>query len=396
MIEKIDSAIKRLVRFEWVDLPLRSRHLTPGLPVILTDGLFLTAWPWVAAVLPLLAFFSGLGFGWGQWGYEQAWTESMILMMVAAVFGILSARLGIGFLFGFILGDFFLARPEWIVIDPWTGETSVWEPLLQIRLPLLLSYGLLAFLTVHVAVWTKSLLSQLTPPPTLSREISRWWAFIGHGALTWTLVYFWSQAVPILIRPIFTWSGDDPPASAMEPLQEHGGWLLLIAVTVSILRIYLQGLTASQQEKSIRMDEMEHLLAAAPPVVPWTLRLPRVVRTLASTAWITLLLAGLYYSYWDAVGLGLFILLLQAARHGLIRIPLGDWPRWMERIPLLFRLVIGFVLIQGFSQQVLQEAWYWTDNFRPVLLLTALSFLILYLLNPGLPETKQPEGGKAS
>jgi hypothetical protein len=209
-------------------------------------------------------------------------------------------------------------------------------------------------------------------------------AVAGHILLTGVLVYFWAQVVPILIRPIYTWHGAGPPVSAMAPLQESGWVPVVAAVLASFGRMLLQGISASRPERTLRMDVLEQRLATDAPVVPLAQRVPPWGRVVGQALWVTLLLSGMLESWIDAFLLWALIVLIQAARAGLVSIPLGPWPRWMAKIPLLFRLITGFVAVGVLSAFVLPQVL-WQFSFRPIAILTAIALVVLYLLVPGVP-----------
>jgi hypothetical protein len=217
---------------------------------------------------------------------------------------------------------------------------------------------------------------------------------VGHAILTGVLVYFWAQTVAILIRPAFTWQGSQPTTEAIAPLQQGDWALVLVAVLGSLSRMVLQGQTASQPELKARVDTIEQSLVSAPPVVPLWQRIPLWGRVVAQALVVTLLLSGMMQSWLDALLLGGLILLIQAARSRLIAVPLGPWPRLVERVPLLLRLIGGFAVVFVLSIFVLrQQMMFGDDSFRPIVILTCVALIIMYLLAPGLPtEPDRAEG----
>ncbi|MDR6226335.1 hypothetical protein [Desmospora profundinema] len=390
--EKADSGlIKRLTEFFWIRLSLWGLYGSRTMPLTMTDGIHLTAWPRWGALAPPVALLTGLLFGWFHLGYEYVYSESILFLTIAVILGIFSAHLGLMFLVGFIFGEFVLSL-DWSS-TPGFGRNGVVENVVFYRIPLLISYGLLAVLLVKIPVLTKQLLVQIRPPQGLSEKAKTVFVMIGHGLLTGVMVYFWVQIMPVLIRPVFTWLSRNPRVDAIETFQVYGFWLVMIAVFISILRVYLQSLTTFRAELRKRMDRVadrfEQKLEEKPNLVPLGERLHPWIHTVLVSAMLTLVLAGLYESWLDAFLLGAFILVLQAARARLIPVPLGKWPEWMERIPLLYRLIIGFVLLLYLSHTVLDYTFSSRSyTFRPVILLTGLAMLITFLLNPGDPKPR--------
>jgi hypothetical protein len=104
------------------------------------------------------------------------------------------------------------------------------------------------------------------------------------------------------------------------------------------------------------------------------------------------MIAGVYKSWIDPILIGALILVMLAMRKQLIPLPMGFWAAWMDKIPLLVRLVIGFILIKIIASALLENMMRTTDTFRPLLLMTALSMLIIFLLTPQLPVVHPKEG----
>ncbi|PTM57536.1 hypothetical protein C8J48_0084 [Desmospora activa DSM 45169] len=359
------------------------------MPLTMTDGFHLTAWPRWGSLLPLVSLTTGLLFGWLNLGYEYIYSESILFLTVAVIFGIFSAHLGIMFLIGFTFGEFILSL-DWFS-TPRIGRDGIVQNIFLHRVPLLISYGLLAVLMVKIPVLTKQLLAQIHPPQGLSRKTKTTLVMIGHSLLTAVMVYFWIQIMPVLIRPVFTWISRNPSVKAVETFQVYGFWLVFVAVFISLFRVYLQSLTTYQRELRKRIDTLERTfeqrLMEKPEVIPLRDRLHPWVHTILVSVMLTLVLSGLYESWIDAILLSSFILFLQAARIRLIPVPLGKWPQWIERVPLLYRLIIGFVVILFLSHQIMNFFYSSSlQTFRPVILLTGLAMFIAFLLNPGNPS----------
>ena len=378
--------LDRFLYIWWVRLPLLARRLSANLAVALVDGLYLGTQPLVGRLASPIVLLAGLLIGWLHLGFYQAFSESMAVLVLATALGVMSGHLGAVFLGGFALGDFFLASNTYT----FTGAGPLAQ-LARVYVPMLLEYGLLALLLINVPIVTKGLLVQLRPSPRLNRQIRFGVAVIGHATVTGVLVYFWTQIVPILIRPVYTWQGSSPPVSAMAPLQENGWVLVFIAVAASLGRMVWQGRTASHSESGARMDLLQRHLASATPVTPLTQRLSPWGGVVVQALWAALLLSGMMTSWFDAVLLGGLILLLQAARIGLVPVPLGPWPAIVGRVPLVLRLLVGLVIVFFLSRPVLQDQLGTTESFRPFVILTCAALLVFYLLAPGSPRLRQQQ-----
>ncbi len=388
------GGIERLGSFWWIHLPLSARRLSIGATVALLDGLYITIQPLIAALAPLLTLLLGLYIGWSHWGFQVVFTESLAVMVFATLLGILSAHLGLLFLCGFAFGDFFLAVTAWRCFSGFFGgicADGLISQVTRVRIPLIIEYGLLGLLTVNVPILTKTLLGHLVPPPRFSRAVSIGLAMIGHAVITGILVFFWVQAVPILIRPVFSWRGDSPPVQAIAVLQQRGMILVYVALIASVVRMMVQSLTVIRPHFRARIDAIEEALFSVPAVTPITQYLHPWIRTAGQAIWSTLLISGMVFLWYDAVLLGILIFLLQAARARLIPVPLGRWPLLVQRIPLLVRMVIGSLVIFYLARSFLEAQMRVTNSFRPVVLLTGISLIIFFLLNPGLPAPTSQE-----
>ena len=376
-----------LSRFWWVRLPLASRRLSRGLLAVLLDGIYLVAWPRVAALATPLVVVAGflLGLHPGPDSTLQspeAFSQFLPVLVLAVVVGALSGQLGAGFLTGYVAGDFFFA-------------TTGWDEILKIRLPLLITYALLAFPTVFFPLFTKALVVRFTILIRIGRWVGSWASVVGGGVMaaffSWVLVYLWTDTASVLLRPVFTWQGTSIPPEAILGLQEHSILLATLAAVASAIRIGLQALTTYSPAHSRSLDSVQEQLTSVSPLTPLVERIPLSLRVTAKAAGITLVLAGLYSFWLEGVALGGLILLVIAARQGLISAPLGPWPGPIEKVPRVLRLGMGLLVVFLFALPVsaLLET---SETFRPLVMLTAVSVVVFYLLDPVAPEAgMEPE-----
>jgi hypothetical protein len=374
----------------WVWLPLTVLRLSRRAALSLLDGYYLVAWARASAFLPPLAFASGLLAGWARLGFDTAFSESLVLMTAVAMLSVFSANLGGLFVAGFALGNFLFTDP--IASYYWRSRGDAWL-LLRGKCAQLIEYGLLFWLAVNVPQLTKSLLATIRPPESLSRKAQLGVVVVGQAALTAFAVHWWVQTVPILIRPIFTWVRSNPPIAAVAPLQKYGWVVVCAAAVAAVIRAFLQAKAASDADLAERVDAWdEQWVLAAPPASitdqwnPWVL-------LSVQAGWSTLLLSGMMSHWLDALVLGALLLVTRAAQAGAIKIPLGGWPQLVTRAPALVRLAVGLVVISYLARQVMESQRYSSGSFRPILILTGLAMVILYLLNPTLPAQDR-EGGQ--
>ena len=105
--------LQRFVRFWWVQLPFRASRFSSKLPFTFLDGLYMAAWPAVAAWAPLLVTDRRSCDRVVAPGIRKCLQRIVVVLMIAAIVGISSANLGLLFIVGFIFGDFFLHHTSW-------------------------------------------------------------------------------------------------------------------------------------------------------------------------------------------------------------------------------------------------------------------------------------------
>jgi hypothetical protein len=373
--------MQTLAKIWWAGLPrlFRRAAITPA--AALTDGLYITLAPPAAAFLPPSVFGLGLLFGWLHPGFQNVFSESLPFLIVAVLIGILSANLGAMFLIGFAIGDYFLFYPGWMF------EKHLFSVILY-RFAFVIEYALLATLLVQIPLLTKSLLGQCYKILQLGQAVGVVFAVLGHILLSMTLVFLWAQIVPVLIRPVFVWAGHQPSEEVMQHLQQGNVWLLVAAAALaSFVRMALQAVLAFSPEKTERLAKMEEANDLE-EIRPLTLRTPRIIRAFFAALWSALLLSGLYSDLGDGILIAAIIFALQLVRLSVLPLPaLATWSRWMDKIPLLARLVFGGAVVLGVSALILPA--FWRESFRPMLFLIIFGLVLFYLLNPGINTDRE-------
>jgi len=395
------GALARLAWVWWVYLVLAVRRLSAGLATTLADGLYLVVWPLAAFLLPPLALLLGLALGATHPGYGTSFTESLPLLMLIVVLGTLSGHLGLAFLVGYAAGDFFVFNFDRLTdlvdaaqkvpgaADPPAAAWDLAVDLGRLWLPLLIQYSLMALPLTTFPVLTKTLLRALS----FLARLGPWARFVAtavHAALTFALVYFWTQSVPLLIRPLFTWREESIPAAAVSPLQTDGLILAVAGAVASLVRMSVQGLTTYEPRLRAAIDPAMERLGAGAPVTPTTGRLPRIFGVLGRGLAVTLLLGGLYVSWVDWFALFLLVLLIEAARVRLLPIPLGPWPGILQRVPAILRIA-GTIAVTALLANALAARVQDAQTFRPLVILTGVALLVSYIFNPVSPSAPREE-----
>jgi hypothetical protein len=358
-------------------------------------------------VAPLVVVLSGLLVGWQHLGFDTVFTESLTLMVLVAVLGTASASLGLAFTFGFALGDFFLAHTVWTTPSSsfffhghsWFDHGTILPVLVRVRVPLLIEYALLLLLAARISVLAKALVAPLAPPASWDRRLRLGIAIAAYVIVTYALVYFWTQMVPLLVRPLFTWSASgarNPTKLAVAPLQQHGGTVVAWAVAVALARMAIQAATVVRSDLAARLDAAQAPLRAAGPVRRARRRLHPWIAAVAATAGTILLLAGIMETWEEAVALGAVILAVRAARAGLVPVPLGPWPRLARQVPAVVRLGVGLIVIHEVAASVLPGRLNaQAQSFQPLVVLVGVAVIVFYLLVPTPSGTRRHEQAPA-
>lgn len=377
---------QRLTDRWWIRRPLLLRYVgvTPFLASM--DGYVLTTKARLGAIAPPVALLLGLLVGWKTWGYAAIFSESLLLMALIAALGTLSAHLGGALVVGLAFGDFVLRRESWTLCCSVDGflHSGFLAHFARERVPLLILYALLVFLAVLVPLAVKGLVSELRPAD-LPRRYQAGVAVTAHVLLTGALVYLWAQTVPVLIRPAWTWVGIyDLPVEAVQPLQLNSIRIVLVAMAASAGRMAWQLRTADRPELGAQIDLRVSRIQAAEPVRPFPDRLPPLVRIVLQAATATVMMSGLFLNWIEGLVVGVVVLGLLAVRLGLIRVPLGPWPRIARRIPLAARMLAGLLIVYIVARIVVPGGYTAesASTFRPITITVVVAMIVFALLNP--------------
>lgn len=362
------SGIERIVRWWWIQVPVRTARYFPTFGSGLSDGLYLARWPIVAASATPAALLIGVLLGAYHPG--ATFSHSAWVMALAISAGLISAQLGVGVVVGYAVGDLFYH-------DHASFQRNAVQVLLRVHLPLLLSYVLLALAAVTLPLIGASARLQVRSARLYQSfpQVGRVAEAVVYAALMGALVYAWTSAVAVLIRPVFTWQGGQPPVEAIRPLQTQGRLLAGAAAAVAIARVLLE--EAASHPRVIAL------------AVPLSLALHRAIRhrhraagvlgLLAGALGLTLVMAGIISGPVEGALVFGFLAVLLWTRD---RVRAASWLplRLMGRVPELLRLAAGFALGYYVSARVVAPLWNTTQTFRPVLLAACCSLAIMTLL----------------
>jgi hypothetical protein len=332
---------------------------------LLADGSYLCAWPIVAAAAPPVALLVGLLAGWLHPLGGATYTSSILVMAVLLVVGGLGSGLGSWLLAGYVLGD--LLYPH-----PFSYRSLLWG-LLHVRAPLLIAYLLLAVMVVLVpAVGQGAGRSLAAHLRSTGRGVRIVAAAVLQGTLQGALAWVWTHSVPTLIRPVYTWSGATPPTSAIQPLQERGLVLVVIAAALGVARPFLAAAAARRSPGA----------AAAPLPLPRRRRAswPAWISITARVLVTAFVLAGIFTGWLDALGFAAAFVGLLLFRRWLARVE--GWARLIVKVPILLRIGLGVGSAYLLGHWIVGTLWSRTSTFLPILASTTLSLLVLAALLP--------------
>jgi len=358
--------IRALDTLVWWHLP----RVIPSRPVkvALTDGAYLRAWPFLGAVLAPASLAVGVLVGWRPWSNQEIYTASLPAMVVLIGIGSLGASLGAWAVAGYVIGDLTL-RPHGVdngVID----STSRVDHIIRIGAPLLIGYLLLAMVLVLAPLAARGIGYQLAA--RFRGSVSTAIAAVASAAMQGVLVWAWTQSVPALIRPLYTWQNSLPTVEVMAPLQNEGTVLVVVAVVMTAVRAVVENLA---KRRPLISREL-------PPIPPVTQRHvgSTAIGLVMRTALTTLLMAGLFAGWLDACLFAVAFASILLLRNGLPSYA-PMWIALVERVPILFRLLLGLALSYLVAQAIVASASS-TDSFAPILISATASLLIIALLLP--------------
>lgn len=373
--------------FWWNHLPRSVSRFSTMLAVILTDGFYLTAWRKVSAFAPPLSLLLGFLIGWLHFAPGNTFTFSIWVMALMLAISSFAAGLGAWLWLGYALGDFILfphlQNSDWLNLNAW----------IYVRIPLILSYILLGILLVSIPLTSKGLrrltlpgLEEKLPELTLTqRRIMTGIAAVIQAGLMAALVYVWTQAAPTLIRPVYTWQGNQPPVAAIQPLQVNSQILVVVAAILGVIRIVIEYQSLNNPSVKKRASVLQQVLterASSRPFPVW-------IAVPIKAAFSTFMLSGILTGWQDAIIVGVLLLLAMLLRESvLIRLD-TRWINQICRVPLLLRIVVAFAINYFLAVKIVEVMWNSTSTFLPIVISTILSFVVFALLIPNAGSQRQ-------
>src|SRR3989338_1550792 len=137
-------------------LPVWFDAIHSTLSVASKDGYYLGTWPHLATWFPLIALIAGLLVGNFHPGYQFVLTESTLLLIIFTFISVINPQWGLLFLLGYIVGDFFGFRIDYLSRFSYRGL------FLQTKaaIPLIIYYYLLGLWLIWLPLAARSLTQQ--------------------------------------------------------------------------------------------------------------------------------------------------------------------------------------------------------------------------------------------
>ncbi|MFZ1410830.1 MAG: hypothetical protein WAS07_05205 [Micropruina sp.] len=213
----------------------------------------------------------------------------------------------------------------------------------------------------------------------MSRRVVRV-AEVGAASLTVGFAaWVWTNAAPLLIRPVFLWAGSNPTVAAVAPLQTYGGWLALVLALGAAGRVLLERRILTGYAANLSRVLHAGLIQQSRTALP---TLPGAVLGAAA---MTLRLSGLIDNVLVGIAVLAFFIGLLLLRGRLQERPTAVL-RVLVRVPRAARLAVGLVLAYVASSAVLGFFWVRTQTFLPVLVAACAGAAVITLL--GIDEVR--------
>jgi hypothetical protein len=376
------SVTDSLIRLWWERLPLAVGRLSRTLLLVMSEGLYLVAWPTVAAFAPLVTLLAGLLVGWQRFGAETVFTQSVVILFLAVIFGFMGAQLGMMFVAGYAVADFILYGNPAAPFGDLIAQ-------LKFRLALVITYVALAVLAAGIPLAVRLLRAQMPLPTMGSADLVVVVDTAVGGIVGALFVFLYLQGLAVLIRPLYTWQGQVPPTDAVSLVQTWGWAFAFIALIAAILRILMEYGMATLSPEAIGgvAESLEERVRSG----FWE-RLPATAKTIAQAAVGTLVLAGLLDAWSSALILFAGLLIVGWARRSLA-VQINVWTRMIGRIPALLRLAIavGGAYLLSF---VLLTGRLYGSSFQPLVWALIISLMLTALLFPETASGSEERRGE--
>ena len=326
------------------------------------DGIYLTAWPRAAVILPIGIFLLGVLEGATHWTFLWSlngvattsahvfdFVQMFPLLYLAVICGALSSQLGLLLVAGFALGDFFIRG------SPLRHAPAASWNFAHLHVPQLISYLAFFLLAVAPTLTSKAMVASL--PRWLRRSGTPYLAFAAllACAIQGLSVHAWTLAVTMIVRVHWLWGRVTPPFAVFDfsPLVNPS---LPVAAMIGMAgrfclsflarrKLNPSAITAARQQT--RMIDRH--------------RASSVVSALLSALGTALVTTALISGLFDSITRGLAVFAIVAALF-LVRdlvllnaLPWKAWSRLANHVPLLLRWAGAILAAYGATRWILSS-----------------------------------------
>ncbi len=393
--------ITRAAEALWVTGPLRVQRRFLSTRGVAGDGHHLALLPPLAVVAPVVVavgYFLAGAFGLG---FTEVFSESLLLMGALIALGAFSGQLGLIGLVAFAVGDFLIGHRIWTVE---VGvDSSLLEQVIRARVPLIISYLLLAVAVIVIPRLGKNIALGIGQWKRVPTDLA--WLVTTPVVIivSWLGLRTWAAMAPTLMRPYFVWRGGAPTVEAIQVFQAETSKLVAAGVAATVARQILNAVFIYLPSMKARLAALEgrahqRLVAradGAPPPITQSAA-ARLVSDLVSALTASLVMAGILETRTLWVTTFITFLVVRLLRTGTIRFGLLErWKSTAARIPVVVRLGCMWLGAALYRTLLTNEA---IGSY------TAMSFVVIggvvlaFFIFPGQPsesaEPRPPIGGR--
>jgi hypothetical protein len=385
-----ETSITRFVDFWWIQIPGKLRAYSKTLWAVWSDGVYLTAWPRMAAILVFAVFAFGFfeggthwsmlslnGYGLASGFHSASFAQMLPLMTLAVLLGSFSANLGLMLVIGFALGDFFWSG---VPFSPWERNLAL-PPTLYGRVPQLAAYLVFFFL----AAWPITANKFLVAAAHRRFRESEVWKTVFMVIVQGLFIYEWTYFAPMGVKQQWDCCMQTSPLDVRYFHQTTLPWLLAAAfVGVVARRVLINVAEKSDPNVISRLD------AACDPAWAYISRMPGWLHAIIGAVIMTLLFLGFAVSLPRVIMTFAAVLVLMLLRTSVLA-GTSLWRGWTTRLaryPAVIRLGLATVATYLASRLVLTvPGWGAIErstrgNFAPELVSVLIGLLIVLVLLP--------------
>lgn len=365
-----------LIRYWYARLPRGLAPYIPRIAAALADGSWMAVWIRVAAWAPVIVFGVGL-FVPRTWpGMQVVHTDSPLFIGTAVALSILSGTWGVALLLANGLREVLshdMASTLSAVLHVGAGQLVVWM-LLGVLVVMLPQF---AHLLTEAGVVRMSFLRNSDV-----RAVCR---ALLLAAIYSCLVLLWCQAMSVLVRPVFTWSGNSPSIDVVSMVGAWWPWIAAAAAGAALVRGILEGVVAPRMRLATYATELAREREASVRRPDRALDdAPEAMRIALAAFGMMILIAGMFERLEDVVaaGLGIWLIAMLARGRGAGWFT-GGWAFGMSRIPGAVRVAVALGSGYLLTDRVLAFGWGGTE-LRAMMIGTLVTLTLLFVLFPAL------------